>query len=111
MLIGGTSMPLFNKRGRLKTGIHHLLLWPKRRADGSYPTKTPGKVPIVERGDAGRLDNLRKKYLRFVILAGVLESQLVKSGKCCRFLICIISGLFMGVFQPLVRGLVDYGPR
>ncbi|GMH39569.1 hypothetical protein BSKO_07467 [Bryopsis sp. KO-2023] len=64
VLVGGATMSLFNKRGRLKTGVHKLALWLKREADRSTPSSTPGKAPISQRGESGRLQNLRKKYLR-----------------------------------------------
>lgn len=65
LLAGGASMPLFNKRGRLKTGLHKLLLSLNRGHNGSYSSSTPGKVPVAERGEIGRLENLKKKYRRY----------------------------------------------
>lgn len=64
LFAGGASMPLFNKRGRLKTGMHKLLLSPCQHSNGSYSSSPPGKVPIAERGETGRLENLKKKYQR-----------------------------------------------
>ncbi|CAD7699398.1 unnamed protein product [Ostreobium quekettii] len=63
-LVGGATMPLFNKRSRLKTGEHKLNLWPGQEADPHWPSATPGKVPIAERGEMGRLENLKKRYIR-----------------------------------------------
>ena len=41
---GGTTLPLFNKKGRLKTGPHRLRVWPGREPCTRWPSTTPGKV-------------------------------------------------------------------
>lgn len=43
-LIGGATILLFNSKKQLKTGKQKLRLWPRKKADGSFPTTTPGKV-------------------------------------------------------------------
>lgn len=63
-LIGGATMPLFSKKGRLKTSDHKLVLWKDKKADMKWPTETPGKVPLSKRGEQGRLEHLLKKYAR-----------------------------------------------
>lgn len=46
--LGGTCMPLFNKKGLLKLGRRKLLLWPGVKGDGSIPTRTPYKASKAE---------------------------------------------------------------
>lgn len=40
----GTTLPLFNKKGRLKTGPRRLRLWPGREPCLRWPSSTPAKV-------------------------------------------------------------------
>lgn len=66
-LLGATSMAMFNKKGRLKTGRQKLKVWegqgqPTR--PGSLPVISPGKVPLKERGPTGQLEHLLKLYHR-----------------------------------------------
>lgn len=63
-LVGGTTVILFNSKKRLKMGKQKLRLWPGKEADGTIPTKTPGKVPRHERGEIERLERLVNKYER-----------------------------------------------
>ncbi|KAL6007020.1 hypothetical protein ACLOJK_032516 [Asimina triloba] len=63
-LIGGATILLFNRKKQLKMGKQKLRLWPRREADGSYPSTTPGKVPRHERGEMERLEKLFNKYER-----------------------------------------------
>ncbi|RWR84950.1 Phosphatidylinositol 3-/4-kinase [Cinnamomum micranthum f. kanehirae] len=63
-LIGGATILLFNSKKQLKTGKQKLRLWPRKKADGSFPTTTPGKVPRHERGEMERLEKLMNKYER-----------------------------------------------
>lgn len=63
-LVGGATVLLFNRKKKLKTGKQKLRLWPKKEADGSFPTTTPGKVPRHERGEIERLEKLVNKYER-----------------------------------------------
>lgn len=51
--LGGTTLRLFSKKGRLKTGTQDVQLWPGREADGGWPSATPGKVPVAQRGELG----------------------------------------------------------
>lgn len=45
VVVGGATLALFTgKLKQLKTGKQKLRLWRGRQADGSVPTKTPGKV-------------------------------------------------------------------
>lgn len=43
-VVGGTTMPLFSKKGRLKTGPQRLHIWEGREPCLARPTSTPGKV-------------------------------------------------------------------
>ena len=51
--LGGATLRLFSKKGRLKTGSQELQLWPGQEADVRWPSSTPGKVPVAERGELG----------------------------------------------------------
>lgn len=51
--LGGGTMRLFSKHGRLKTGTHRLHLWEGQEADPSWPSATPGKQPVQQRGEIG----------------------------------------------------------
>ena len=51
--LGGATMRLFSKQGRLKTGTHQLRLWEGQEADPAWPTTTPGKEPVNKRGEIG----------------------------------------------------------
>ncbi|XP_020525808.1 phosphatidylinositol 3-kinase, root isoform isoform X2 [Amborella trichopoda] len=62
--VGGTTILLFSGKKQLKTGKQMLRLWRGKEADGSFPTKTPGKVPKHERGEMERLEKLLNKYER-----------------------------------------------
>lgn len=62
--LGGATMRLFSKQGRLKTGVHRLRLWEGQEADLTWPSATPGKEPVQKRGEVGRLDQLLKRYER-----------------------------------------------
>lgn len=62
--LGGTTLRLFSKKNRLKTGLHTLTLWQAKEADPAWPTSTPGKPPFAERGQAGRIERVLKKYQR-----------------------------------------------
>ncbi|XP_026541596.1 phosphatidylinositol 3-kinase catalytic subunit type 3 [Notechis scutatus] len=42
--VGGTTVSLFGKYGMFRQGMHDLKVWPNVEADGSEPTKTPGKT-------------------------------------------------------------------
>ena len=62
--LGGTTMRLFSKKGRLKAGNHTLKLWLGQEGDITYPSSTPGKVPVAERGHAGHVERILKKHQR-----------------------------------------------
>jgi phosphatidylinositol 3-kinase len=62
--LGGTTMRLFSKKGRLKTGNHTLKLWLGQEGDITYPSSTPGKIPVAERGQAGHVERTLKKQQR-----------------------------------------------
>lgn len=51
--LGGTTLRLFSKKGRLKTGPQELQVWLGRAADGGWPSTTPAKVPVAQRGELG----------------------------------------------------------
>ena len=51
--LGGATMRLFSKKGRLKAGQHRLCLWVGKEADPAWPSSTPGKGPLAQRGDLG----------------------------------------------------------
>lgn len=42
--LGGSCMPVFNKRGLLKLGRRYLKIWPGREGDGALATTTPHRV-------------------------------------------------------------------
>uniref|UniRef100_A0A1D2AFT8 phosphatidylinositol 3-kinase n=2 Tax=Auxenochlorella protothecoides TaxID=3075 RepID=A0A1D2AFT8_AUXPR len=67
--LAGATLRFFSKKGRLKTGAHTLRLWTPGPADGGWPSKTPGKVPLKERGERGRVEQVLKRFER-----GELES-------------------------------------
>jgi phosphatidylinositol 3-kinase len=62
--LAGTTLKLFSKKGRLKTGTQTLRLWMGRRGDPGLPCCTPGKVPVAERGEIGRIRQVLKRYDR-----------------------------------------------
>ncbi|KFM26153.1 Phosphatidylinositol 3-kinase, root isoform [Auxenochlorella protothecoides] len=68
--LAGATLRFFSKKGRLKTGAHTLRLWTPGPADGGWPSKTPGKVPLKERGERGRVEQVLKRFER-----GELESD------------------------------------
>ena len=51
--LAGATLRLFSKRGRLKTGPQSARLWPGGAADIAWPSATPAKPPVNERGEAG----------------------------------------------------------
>lgn len=57
-------MPLFSKKGRLKCGFQKLRLCPGVVPDLTWPSSTPGKVPVAARGPHGRLDQKLKQLAR-----------------------------------------------
>ena len=63
-LVGSAVMPLFSKKGRLKTSLQRLRLHRGCRPDLRWPSATPGKVPVAERGERGILDHKLKQFER-----------------------------------------------
>ncbi|KAL6752332.1 putative phosphatidylinositol 3-kinase [Haematococcus lacustris] len=63
-LVGGTTMPLFSKKGRLKTGTQQAHVWLGRPPCPASPSSTPGKQPLAERGRLGALEHLQAAYMR-----------------------------------------------
>ena len=51
--LGGATLRLFSKKGRLKSGQQELRLWPGREADMTWPPATPAKLPVAQRGEQG----------------------------------------------------------
>ncbi|SAM69012.1 related to phosphatidylinositol 3-kinase [Ustilago bromivora] len=88
-VIGGTTLPLFSKKGTLKSAQHRLFVWKGVKGDGSVETATPSKVGEMkdemgrleklikrhERGDLPRVDWLDKLAYRQVEKVHKLESQ------------------------------------
>ena len=62
--LGGTTLRLFSKKGRLKAGSHALKLWLDKTGDISCPSTTPGKSPVAGRGRAGHIERALKKFQR-----------------------------------------------
>ncbi|PWZ02567.1 phosphatidylinositol 3-kinase [Testicularia cyperi] len=62
-IIGGTTFPLFNKKGALKTAQHRLYLWKGAKGDGSVESSTPCKVGEMK-DEMGRLEKLIKRHER-----------------------------------------------
>ncbi|KAG0614104.1 hypothetical protein M758_6G151500 [Ceratodon purpureus] len=67
VVVGGATLALFSSKKQLKTGKQKLRLWRARQADGSVPSKTPGKVPKHERGEVERLEKLMNKFERGLV--------------------------------------------
>ena len=51
--LGGATMRLFSKKGRLKDGPQELRLAVGRAADLGWPSATPGKLPLARRPELG----------------------------------------------------------
>lgn len=51
--LGGATLRMFSKKGRLKSGRQELRLWPGRKADVAWPPSTPAKLPVSQRGELG----------------------------------------------------------
>ena len=62
-IIGGTTLPLFSKKGTLKCAQHRLFVWKGVQADGSVETATPSKVGEMK-DEMGRLEKLIKRHER-----------------------------------------------
>ena len=62
-IIGGTTLPLFSKKGTLKSAQHRLFVWKGVKADGSIESATPSKVGEMK-DEMGRLEKLIKRHER-----------------------------------------------
>ncbi|XP_044287161.1 phosphatidylinositol 3-kinase catalytic subunit type 3 isoform X7 [Varanus komodoensis] len=61
--VGGTTVSLFGKYGMFRQGMHDLKVWPNMEADGSEPTKTPGRTSsTVSEDQMSRLAKLTKSH-------------------------------------------------
>lgn len=59
--VGGTTISLFSKHGLFRQGMLDLRVWPNRKADGNFPTTTPGKTKNGKE-QMQRLSKLAKKH-------------------------------------------------
>uniref|UniRef100_A0ABI7XPR2 Phosphatidylinositol 3-kinase catalytic subunit type 3 n=1 Tax=Felis catus TaxID=9685 RepID=A0ABI7XPR2_FELCA len=61
--VGGTTVSLFGKYGMFRQGMHDLKVWPNVEADGSEPTKTPGRTSsTLSEDQMSRLAKLTKAH-------------------------------------------------
>ncbi|XP_062984367.1 phosphatidylinositol 3-kinase catalytic subunit type 3 isoform X1 [Elgaria multicarinata webbii] len=70
--VGGTTVSLFGKYGMFRQGMHDLKVWPNVEADGSEPTRTPGRTSstlsedqmsrLAKASDEERLEELTKSH-------------------------------------------------
>ena len=51
--LGSATLRLFSKKGRLKSGRQELQLWRGQEADVAWPSATPAKLPVSQRGELG----------------------------------------------------------
>ncbi|GIL50816.1 hypothetical protein Vafri_6947, partial [Volvox africanus] len=63
-LVGSSVMPLFSKRGRLKTGPQRLRVWEGVPPCTANPSSTPGKDPLAHRDRLSRLEHLLARLQR-----------------------------------------------
>lgn len=63
-LVGSAVMPLFSKKGRLKSGFQKLQLCTGAAPDLRWPSTTPGKASVSSRGALGQLDQKLKQLAR-----------------------------------------------
>ncbi|CBQ67863.1 related to phosphatidylinositol 3-kinase [Sporisorium reilianum SRZ2] len=62
-IIGGMTLPLFSKKGTLKSAQHRLFVWKGVKADGGIESTTPSKVGEMK-DEMGRLEKLIKRHER-----------------------------------------------
>lgn len=62
IVVGGTTISLFDKTGVFRQGLYDLRLWPDVVADGSFHSKTPGKSNDYCNNQMQRLAKLAKKH-------------------------------------------------
>lgn len=64
-LVGSAVLPLFNKKGRLKTGFQKVRLCLNEHPDLRWPSRTPGKLPSSQRRESEALDQKLKQLERW----------------------------------------------
>ncbi|KAF5919128.1 hypothetical protein HPG69_003766 [Diceros bicornis minor] len=69
--VGGTTVSLFGKYGMFRQGMHDLKVWPNVEADGSEPTKTPGRTSSTLSED--QMSRLAKVYVKTFSIIFVLQ--------------------------------------
>ncbi|PKU43750.1 phosphatidylinositol 3-kinase catalytic subunit type hypothetical protein [Limosa lapponica baueri] len=75
--VGGTTVSLFGKYGMFRQGMHDLKVWPNVEADGSEPTRTPGRTSsTVSEDQMSRLAKREKRSSNFMYL--MIEFRCVK---------------------------------
>ncbi|XP_060026422.1 phosphatidylinositol 3-kinase catalytic subunit type 3 isoform X2 [Lagenorhynchus albirostris] len=75
--VGGTTVSLFGKYGMFRQGMHDLKVWPNVEADGSEPTKTPGRTSsTLSEDQMSRLAKSEKRSSNFMYL--MVEFRCVK---------------------------------
>nr|XP_044990970.1 phosphatidylinositol 3-kinase catalytic subunit type 3 isoform X4 [Jaculus jaculus] len=61
--VGGTTVSLFGRYGMFRQGMHDLKVWPHVEADGSEPTRTPGRTSsTLSEDQMSRLAKLTKAH-------------------------------------------------
>eukprot|EP00879_Flechtneria_rotunda_P010868 GHRR01011358.1.p1 GENE.GHRR01011358.1~~GHRR01011358.1.p1 ORF type:complete len:821 (+),score=283.38 GHRR01011358.1:733-3195(+) len=64
LLAGSTTMPMFSKKGRLKTAQQKLQVWEGHALNVAQPQVLTGKAPLSQRSQVGQLEHLVKLYSR-----------------------------------------------
>ncbi|XP_069885350.1 phosphatidylinositol 3-kinase catalytic subunit type 3 isoform X1 [Dipodomys merriami] len=77
--VGGTTVSLFGKYGMFRQGMHDLKVWPNVEADGSEPTKTPGRTSsTLSEDQMSRLAKVKKIKLDFELTKAHRQGHMVK---------------------------------
>lgn len=76
--LGGATLRLFSKKGRLKSGRQELRLWRGREADTAWPPATPAKLPVTQRGELGCMSVRALSHLQ----SSASLLQLPRMGPC-----------------------------
>lgn len=63
-IVGGTTLPLFSRKGRLKTGSQTLHVWMNMKADESVPSSTNGKLRCKDKENSERVRRVLKRLQR-----------------------------------------------
>eukprot|EP00201_Polytomella_parva_P008804 CAMPEP_0175053276 /NCGR_PEP_ID=MMETSP0052_2-20121109/8831_1 /TAXON_ID=51329 ORGANISM="Polytomella parva, Strain SAG 63-3" /NCGR_SAMPLE_ID=MMETSP0052_2 /ASSEMBLY_ACC=CAM_ASM_000194 /LENGTH=228 /DNA_ID=CAMNT_0016317785 /DNA_START=243 /DNA_END=925 /DNA_ORIENTATION=- len=61
-LVGGCTLPLFNRRGQLHTGLQRLHIWEGLGPCVQTPTTTPGRIPKPTTSEVERLESLLARF-------------------------------------------------